>query len=173
MVRRYRSPSLLMPFCGSLSPEFLRPGRNPRKQPTWRLFAVSFQKSASSLPVSSPLFVPKWLGLLHPTHSRTTSDRPDPNRSSPFVFEKFARECLHSVSLFHSRSPFLCALSTSNIGSVSHPAGDRPSHPICETALWEYGIWRQRKSRCTDLGPAQVSLRMSNRFQGPMSRRCV
>jgi len=25
----YRSPSLLMPFCGSLSPEFLRPGRNP------------------------------------------------------------------------------------------------------------------------------------------------
>ena len=28
-VRRYRSPSLLIPFCGSLSPEFLRPGRNP------------------------------------------------------------------------------------------------------------------------------------------------
>src|ERR1700691_5380415 len=34
---------------------------------------------------------------------------------------------------FISRSPFLCAWSTSNIGSVSHPAGDRPSHPICET----------------------------------------
>src|SRR6202171_2349578 len=28
----------------------------------------------------------------------------------------------NSASLFHSRSPFLCALSTSNIGSVSHPA---------------------------------------------------
>src|ERR1700691_3405837 len=34
---------------------------------------------------------------------------------------------------FISRSPFLCALSASIIGSVSHPAGDRPSHPICET----------------------------------------
>jgi hypothetical protein len=31
-------PSLLIFFCGSLSPEFLRPGRNPRKQPTSRLF---------------------------------------------------------------------------------------------------------------------------------------
>src|SRR5580704_10738217 len=40
---------------------------------------------------------------------------------------------------FISRPPFLCALSTSNIGSVSHPAGDRPSHPICETALSEGG----------------------------------
>src|ERR1700747_273419 len=30
---------------------------------------------------------------------------------------------------FISRSPFLCALSTSIIGSVTHPAGDRPSHP--------------------------------------------
>jgi hypothetical protein len=29
---------LLMPFCGSLCPEFLRPGRSPRKQPTSRLF---------------------------------------------------------------------------------------------------------------------------------------
>src|ERR1700738_2518927 len=46
----------------------------------------------------------------------------------------------NSASLFHSRSPFLCALSTSNIGSVSHPAGDRPSHPICETGLSEAGF---------------------------------
>jgi hypothetical protein len=38
IVRRYRSPSLLIFFCGSLSPEFLRPGFNPRKQPTSRLF---------------------------------------------------------------------------------------------------------------------------------------
>src|ERR1700731_438323 len=28
----------------------------------------------------------------------------------------------NSASLFHSRSPFLCASSTSNIGSLSHPA---------------------------------------------------
>src|SRR5580704_6623281 len=36
----------------------------------------------------------------------------------------------HSANLLHCRSPFHCASSTSNIGSVSHPAGDRPSHPI-------------------------------------------
>src|SRR5690348_4450295 len=35
----------------------------------------------------------------------------------------------HSANLLHCRSPFLCALSTSIIGSVTHPAGDRPSHP--------------------------------------------
>src|SRR6202166_4338494 len=47
-------------------------------------------------------------------------------------FENHVSIYPNSASLFHSRSPFLCALSTSNIGSVSHPAGDRPSHPICE-----------------------------------------
>jgi hypothetical protein len=30
------SPSLLMCSCGSLIPEFLRPGRNPRKHPASR-----------------------------------------------------------------------------------------------------------------------------------------
>src|SRR6266480_4732779 len=46
-------------------------------------------------------------------------------------FENHVSIYPNSASLFHSRSPFHCALSTSNIGSVSHPAGDRPSHPIC------------------------------------------
>jgi hypothetical protein len=32
----------------------------------------------------------------------------------------------HSANLLHCRSPFLCASSTSNIGSLTHPAGDRP-----------------------------------------------
>src|SRR3984893_15815652 len=41
---------------------------------------------------------------------------------------------------FTSRYPFHCALSASIIGSVSHPAGDRPSHPICETGLSECGL---------------------------------
>src|SRR6201982_4151730 len=50
-------------------------------------------------------------------------------------FENHVSVYPNSASLFHSRSPFLCALSTSNIGSVSLPAGDRPSHPICETVL--------------------------------------
>src|SRR5579864_297079 len=34
---------------------------------------------------------------------------------------------------FISRSPFHCALSASIVGSVPHPVGDRPSHPIWET----------------------------------------
>src|SRR5882672_388274 len=55
-------------------------------------------------------------------------------------FENHVSVYPNSASLFHSRSPFLCALSTSNIGSVSHPAGDRPSHPICEVAFSECGF---------------------------------
>jgi hypothetical protein len=51
------------------------------------------------------------------------------------LLENSAFEFLHSASLMHSRSPFGCASSASTIGSVSHPAGDRPSHPICETGL--------------------------------------
>src|ERR1700693_1826657 len=49
MVRRYRSPSLLIFFCGSLSPEFLRPGRNPRKQPTSRLFGNRYGSPSSGI----------------------------------------------------------------------------------------------------------------------------
>src|SRR5712691_7513848 len=45
-------------------------------------------------------------------------------------FENHVSVYANSASLFHSRSPFLCALSASITGSVSHPAGDRPSHPI-------------------------------------------
>src|SRR6516225_11901982 len=45
-------------------------------------------------------------------------------------FENHASIYPNSASLLHCRSPFHCALSTSNIGSVSHPAGDRPSHLI-------------------------------------------
>jgi hypothetical protein len=41
-----------------------------------------------------------------------------------------------------SRSPFRCALSASIVGSVSHPAGDRPSHPICEVGISECGFLR-------------------------------
>jgi uncharacterized protein YecE (DUF72 family) len=37
----------------------------------------------------------------------------------------------HGANLLHCRSPFLCALSASNIGSVTHPAETGPSHPIC------------------------------------------
>src|SRR5207248_11603240 len=46
------------------------------------------------------------------------------------LLQNFVSQCLHSANLLHSRSPF-CALSASIIGSVSHPAGDRPSHLIC------------------------------------------
>jgi hypothetical protein len=55
------------------------------------------------------------------------------------------------VSNHDSYSDFLCALSTSTIGSVSHPAGDRPSHPICETGV--IGNWESGKRPVTRLGP--------------------
>src|ERR1700746_1202594 len=55
-------------------------------------------------------------------------------------FENHVSIYPNSASLFHSRSPFLCASSTSNIGSVSHPAGDRPSHPICECEMTQAAV---------------------------------
>ena len=51
-------------------------------------------------------------------------------RSNPMVgcpWKMFSPLVAHSANLLHCRSPFHCASSTSNIGSVSHPAGDRPS----------------------------------------------
>src|SRR6516162_2124338 len=56
-----------------------------------------------------------------------------PNGQPPF--QNLLSIRLHSANLLHCRSPFYCASSTSIIGSVSHPAGDRPSHPIWETGF--------------------------------------
>src|SRR5215472_10422597 len=58
-VRRYGSPSLLMCICGSLCPEFLRPGCSPKKQPTSRLLrkrcaSSSVSKNVSAISVPTP-----------------------------------------------------------------------------------------------------------------------
>src|SRR5947207_11066675 len=45
-------------------------------------------------------------------------------------FENHVSIYPNSASLLHCRSPFHCALSTSNIGSVSHPAATGLSHLI-------------------------------------------
>ena len=45
------------------------------------------------------------------------------------LYDRSTKGCAIASNLLHCRSPFLCASSTSNIGSVTHPAGDRPSHP--------------------------------------------
>src|ERR1700691_1891233 len=55
------------------------------------------------------------------------------------LLENFALEYLYSASPFHSRSPFGCASSASTIGSVSHPAGDRPSP--WKTLTGSYVAW--------------------------------
>src|SRR3981189_842544 len=50
----------------------------------------------------------------------------------------------NSASLFHSRSPFLCALSTSNTGSVSHPRETGlliPSDKRPNGSLSDYGFF--------------------------------
>src|SRR6202167_829090 len=67
------------------------------------------------------------------------------------LLENFVLEYLYSASLFHSRSPFGCASSASTIGSVSHPAGDRPSHPICEPVLPQCGNQRKALRREDDV----------------------
>src|SRR6516162_2618657 len=38
------------------------------------------------------------------------------------LLQNVVPKCLLSATLLHCRSPFHCALSTSNIGSISHPA---------------------------------------------------
>jgi hypothetical protein len=54
----------------------------------------------------------------------------------------------HGAILFISRSLFQSALSASILGTVSHPVGDRPSDPICETGLSVTGIpFRDAESR--------------------------
>src|SRR5437879_3914987 len=68
----------------------------------------------------------------------------------PLLLENFTLEYLYSANLLHSRSPFLCASSTSIIGSASHPAGDRPSHPNlinAESRKSTCPVWRLERSR--------------------------
>jgi hypothetical protein len=52
-VRRWGSPSLLMCSCGSLCPEFRRPGCSPRSQPTSRLLRKRCASSSVSRQVSA------------------------------------------------------------------------------------------------------------------------
>ena len=61
--------------------------------------------------------------VARPAISKIQTDR------QPLLLENFALEYLHSANLLHRRSPFLVLKSTSIVGSVTHPAGDRPSHP--------------------------------------------
>src|SRR6267143_1478933 len=64
--------------------------------------------------------------------ARTWAQSPELGGSARLFGSHSTPRCLplHSANLHHSRSPFHCALSASIVGSVSHPAGDRPSHPI-------------------------------------------
>src|SRR5216684_29566 len=74
------------------------------------------------------------------------------------LLENFVTKYLHSANLLHSRSPF-CALSTSFIGSVSHPDGDRPSHPICVVGLSYEPESQASASRCIHFHPSLWSRR--------------
>src|SRR6266481_917886 len=79
-------------------------------------------------------------------------------------FENHVSIYANSASLFHSRSPFNCALSTSNIGSVSHPAEtgllipsvsrlvftDEAAHRQCRSG-W---MTRYRKLSDSELSPS-------------------
>ena len=67
--------------------------------------------------------------------TQNTTERPAISRIQAdrqlLLIENFAHKCVRSAGLFHCRYPFRCASSTLIIGSVSHPAADRPSHIIC------------------------------------------
>src|SRR5713226_6005704 len=66
-------------------------------------------------------------GLVSQVHA--DRDRPFFSSCCPF------RTLLHGAILFHGRSPF--ALRVRLIGSLSHPAGGRPSHSISVTMFPE------------------------------------
>ena len=85
------------------------------------LFQRFRRRRHSLFPQDFPRFIQD--AVARPVISKIHTDR------QPLLLENFTLEYLYSANLLHSRSPFLCASSTSNIGSVSHPAGDRPSHP--------------------------------------------
>src|SRR5216684_2909846 len=76
------------------------------------------------------------------------------------LLENFVTKYLHSANLLHSRSPF-CALSTSFIGSVSHPAGDRPSHPI-----WSMRLPDMARKTLSFLQPQYISCRRHTSEEG-------
>src|ERR1700681_2410373 len=96
--------------------------------------------------------------FIHNTVERPAISQVQTNREL-VSFENHVSAYPNSASLFHSRSPFLCALSTSNIGSVSHPAGDRSSHPICEVPL---SVCGENQIPCYASGPRSRRL-----HQGP------
>src|SRR5467141_4842033 len=78
--------------------------------------------SASSLPVSSQfLFQKNFARFIQNAVVRPAIAEVQTNRQL-VSFENHVSIYANSASLLHSRSPFHCALSTSNIGSVSHPA---------------------------------------------------
>jgi hypothetical protein len=98
----------------------------------------------------------------------TSRSRPNPQTIASQVLKTFVTECLHSANLLHSRSPF-CALSTSFIGSLSHPAGDRPSHPIwygtCPATLGLAGTFT---AHAMELGPHSAQ-NLAMQDSGPKS----
>src|SRR6267378_6351300 len=133
MVRRYRSPSLLILFCGSLSPEFLRPGRNPRKQPTSRLFRNRYGSSIVSTYVSA-ICVPTPFTCLSKDTSGCTSWAIFSIRSSYSLMRSFS----DSISLSNgSRTSRNSALNPApsprltccvpHLGSRSHKTSPTPA----------------------------------------------
>src|SRR5712692_10236624 len=77
-------------------------------------------------------------GLVSQVHA--DRDRPFFSSCCPF------RTLLHGAILFHGRSPF--ALRVRLIGSLSHPAGGRPSHSISVT--WDSVLVRELAAKDDD-----------------------
>src|ERR1700680_3877259 len=114
MVLRYRSPSLLMFFCRSRSPEFLPPGRNPRKQPTSRLFRNRWGSSMVSTYVSA-ICVPTPFTCLSKDTSGYTSLAIFSIRSSYSLMRSFSDSISLSNGSRTSRNSMLNAAASSRL----------------------------------------------------------
>src|SRR6267143_278559 len=143
MVLRYRSPSLLMPFCGSLFPEFLRPGRNPRKQPTSRLFRNRYGSSIVRIYVSA-ICVPTPFTCLSKHTSGYTSLAIFSMRSSYSLM----RSVSDSISLSNG--------SRTSRNSVLNFSGQLPTHLLRATFGQPFTVRLHQPPCCVHQGSSST-----------------
>src|ERR1017187_7644587 len=131
-----------MLFCGSLSPEFLRPGRNPRKQPTSRLFRKRCGSSMVSTYVSA-ICVPAPFTCLSKDTSGYTSLAIFSIRSSYSVMPSFSDSISLNNGSRTSRNSVLKAAASSrptccvpHLGSRDHKTS--PTRGLCSPRPCEH-----------------------------------
>src|ERR1700730_8167689 len=75
-------------------------------------------------------------------------------------------ECLYSANLLHRRSPFSCASSTSNIGSVSHPVETGLLIPSGYSDNRELNCLKEKRGRGNRVVDSRTDASFCLRFSG-------